>query len=91
MLKLTVDKFKEVFTNNGGRIDGEVIEKVMRDKPGQQLFAQLLQQTEVRHFMVNLIEKKIYEGSLYTSDGQLLFGYLNFPVVSYENYDLQMR
>ena len=88
---LTVEKFKEVYTSCGGRIDGEVIEKVLKGKPNQQLFAQLLQKEEVRHFMVNLMEKKIYEGALYDYKNEIVFGYLNFPVISYENYDLQMR
>lgn len=87
---LTVEQFKFLFTSNGGFLGGEVIEKFIKNKPNQQIFAQLLEKDEVRHFMVNLLERKIYEGGLYQRDGQIFFGYQKFPVISYSNNDLQV-
>jgi len=87
---LTVEQFKFLFTRNGGLLAGEVIQKLIRDKPNQQIFAQLMDNDEVRHFMVNLLERRIYEGGIYQRDGQFFFGYQNFPVISYSNNDLQV-
>jgi len=87
---LTVEQFQFLFTRNGGILGGEIIQKFLRNKPNQQIFAQLMGTDEVRHFMVNLLERKIYEGGIYKKEGQLFFGYQNFPTISYNNNDLQV-
>lgn len=87
---LTSEQFRFLFTRNGGILGGEIIQKFLQDKPNQQIFAQLMGSDEVRHFMVNLLEKRIYEGGIYKKGEQLFFGYQNFPVISYNNNDLQV-
>ena len=54
----TVSQFRKVFIKNGGQVSGKIIEKFLISKPNQQLFAQILKKQEVRHFMVNLLDKK---------------------------------
>ena len=88
---LTVANFKKVFTKNGGVLGGRIIVKNLNNLSNKQVFANILKDKEIRHFLVNLLEKKIYEGSLYTHRGNIEFGYLNLPVISYTDNDLQMR
>ena len=90
---LTVAQFRKTFTDNGGLLAGKIIEKVLKDTPNKQLFAQMVQKKEVRHFLVDLLQQKIYEGSLYfkTETNQFIFGYLDFPVISYTLNDMQVR
>ena len=90
---LTVAQFRGVFKANGGILVGKVIQKMLKDSPDKQLFALMLHQKEVRHFLVNLLEQKIYEGSLYFKEesNQFIFGYLDFPPISYLTNDMQVR
>jgi len=90
---LTVAQFRKTFTDNGGLLSGKIIQKVLKDTPNKQLFAQMVQKKEVRHFLVDLLQQKIYEGSLYfkAETNQFIFGYLDFPVISYTPNDMQVR
>lgn len=89
-IKITPNQLRRLLIKNGP-IEGRIIEKILLEKPDHQLFALLVANKEVRHFMVDLLGRTIYEGSLYKdSVGELIFGYLNFPPIKYEENDLQM-
>ena len=85
---MTIDQFKKIFLDNGGILGGPIIEKILVNTKDKQIFAQLLKKKEVRHFMVDLLERKIYEGSLYRNTEGNFFGYLDFPPISYNKNEL---
>jgi len=90
---ITVAQFREAFTSNGGVLVGKVIQKMLKESPNKQLFALMLHQKEIRHFLVDLLQHQIYEGSLYykSETNQFIFGYLDFPPITYSEDDLQVR